>query len=385
MMRTTSAIMLALAVARVGAYDGPPVLEPPPLPPVDCEWDDWGEWSDCSQDCNMGVRVRYREKTTFERLGGTCVETVDDCSQASLIREMGGTCTSRDVEACNGGSQVTGWDDTKTNDPAAPYPPCTADDDSCTGYRPCPVDCVWGFWGEWSECSAQCGQNGVQKRERTVLVDPWPSKFYEESTEYTCETNILHGDDGHEEDADRRAYYPCGRPCEGSNLEYRPCFRKECPVDCEWSEWSSWSTCSKNGDGGRQIRTRYVKVQEQHGGKTCKEDRCDWSANGLCGTTETRPCNTMSYEVYDAQRIRPDSQDGQLAHDLAFAESMCVSMEEGSIACPMNLTRTGGPLTAVAANHRPNDPITENCIDGGDCDSVDFESPQGVVNQDITY
>ena len=40
---------------------------------------------------------------------------------------------------------------------------------------------------------------------------------------------------------------PRGKPCKGNMTEVRPCFRKECPVDCVWSDWG-------RGGGGRPFR-----------------------------------------------------------------------------------------------------------------------------------
>jgi hypothetical protein len=345
--------------------------------------------------------VKYREKLTYEYLGGECVGTVDDCSQSSLIRAAGGVCTSRDVEACNGGSEVSGWY-AGSMDVVAPYPPCSSNegedtdnvaatnsdgDDTCTGYRPCPIDCVWSAFSSWSDCSAECGQDGVQYRTRYVVVEPEPSIYYGGSggtTQYDCETSVIYGDSGYVGSNSKLSDgYPCGAPCMGNHTEYRQCFRKECPVDCEWSPWSSWSSCSKLCGGGSQMRSRYVKVQPQHGGLLCEPTVCESDTGhmkGRCGATETRTCNPMSCEY---QRIR------QYQDDASVPEDLCQFKDLDSIYCPINETRTGGPLTAVGADPRPNDPWKVDCteeaaIPGGTCDTSSLD-PVGVQAQVIDY
>jgi len=334
-------------------------------------WGEWGEWSDCSQDCNTGTRVRYRSKAHYETLGGACPEltgNASDCSEYSLIKAAGGACTSRDIEPCNGGtdsapSGTAGTYAELYSDgsmvPLFPYPACAVEDSKggCTGYRPCPVDCVWEAWSSWSECSAECGQNGVQYRTRSVATEPAPTFYYksgakDRSDATACQvstvnrTNSASGTEG----------YPCGVPCYGDSVEYRPCFRKECPVDCVWSEWSSWTSCSKLCGGGTQLRTRYVKEQPQHGGELCVPGPCDDSPDGAatCGSTHTRVCNPASC---DFARIH-DKQD-----DASKDQDLCQFNTDGSVHCPITITRDGGHLTKVGGNPRVEDPIQESCLD----------------------
>jgi hypothetical protein len=85
--------------------------------PVDCELNDWTEWSTCTADCGGGVKQRIREVETQPRHGG------EPCPQ-----------TSESV-ACNVGS--------------------------------CDQDCVLHEWTEWSSCSKACG-GGLRQSMRRV-------------------------------------------------------------------------------------------------------------------------------------------------------------------------------------------------------------------------
>jgi len=169
---------------------------------------------------------------------------------------------------------------------------------------------------------------------------------------------VLDGDDLYKGSASKLAAgFPCGQPCRGNMTEVRSCFRKECPVDCVWSDWSPWSGCSKLCDGGTQYRTRYVKEPPQHGGKLCKATACE-ETSGLCTTIERRTCNQVSCKE---KRIREKQDDKSVGQDL------CQYKANGSVECPANQTRTGGAHTRVGANPRPNDPVKADCLADKSC------------------
>lgn len=60
------------------------------------------------------------------------------------------------------------------------------------------------------------------------------------------------------------------------------CGQVRCPVNCGMSSWSSWGKCTKECEGGAQIRSRNIVVKPKNGG-----DKCD-------ATGESRVCNTFS-------------------------------------------------------------------------------------------
>ena len=57
--------------------------------PVDCEWGQYGEWSQCSKSCDGGVSYRTRTKLREEMFGG------ESCSGDSVEIELCNkeTCT----------------------------------------------------------------------------------------------------------------------------------------------------------------------------------------------------------------------------------------------------------------------------------------------------
>jgi len=57
-----------------GDYDDYRGCSPPDCPAVDCEWNDWSSWGDCSVTCgDKGTQIRTRNKKVVEEFGGNCV------------------------------------------------------------------------------------------------------------------------------------------------------------------------------------------------------------------------------------------------------------------------------------------------------------------------
>ena len=43
-----------------------------PAPVIDCTWNAWGPYSDCSVSCGEGTKTKSRTKSVVESGGGTC-------------------------------------------------------------------------------------------------------------------------------------------------------------------------------------------------------------------------------------------------------------------------------------------------------------------------
>lgn len=65
-----------------------------PIPPSDCRWSDWGEWTDCSVSCGNGVQTRLRASTMLAEHGGA------PCSGATnMSRQCDGDANARECSA----------------------------------------------------------------------------------------------------------------------------------------------------------------------------------------------------------------------------------------------------------------------------------------------
>lgn len=76
-----------------------------PSPAVDCQLSSWSEWSHCTTDCGVGgLQTRTRQRTIYERCGGSCSGGSDLKMERSCPRKtcfnggslMGGACSCKE-------------------------------------------------------------------------------------------------------------------------------------------------------------------------------------------------------------------------------------------------------------------------------------------------
>jgi len=139
--------------------------------PVDCEWEDWSEWTACSPFC-AGEQGRDRTLRVQAANGGV------PCGNATELRDCTNLCvdclwtewTAWDTcsQSCNGGAQgrsrsvartVQGGGSNCTGD--------SAEERNCSTWK-CPVDCDMDDWSDWTTCVPHCA--GTHARSRTIRV-----------------------------------------------------------------------------------------------------------------------------------------------------------------------------------------------------------------------
>ncbi|CAD7963524.1 unnamed protein product [Amoebophrya sp. A25] len=208
---------------------------------VDCAFDEWGSWSDCSNACN-GIKDRTRRIATYSSHGG---------------------------EQCEGSTkEVTG---------------CNINSSACKGV---PVDCILGEWSDFGKCTAHCA-GGVQRRERSIIQHPqhagkpcdaslvevqgcnmfdcantrncmWGEWTYWGSCTKECSggttTRYRHIEQMPSED---------GTPCKAADaLQVKSCNEFPCGSIqyCVWGQWAAWSDCSATCGTGAQM-SRYRALE----------------------------------------------------------------------------------------------------------------------------
>ncbi|KAL5017646.1 hypothetical protein ScPMuIL_007235 [Solemya velum] len=269
--------------------------------PVDCEWDVWTAWGDCSLSCAEGIHWRYRNRTDPLYGGENCT---GDSSQYRVCNDfpcpVNGvfdewTVWSQCTLSCRNGTRY------RNRTCVGPF----YDGKNCTGEWTetelcnthfCPVDGEWNTWLDWEECSLSCG-GGTQGRNRTC-VGP---------------------------------YYG-GIDCPGPVTETQDCNTHHCPVDGVWTSWSDWTTCSLTCDGGTQSRSRTCEGTLYEGlnctgpdsnSRDCNTHHCPvdgmwltWSMWGQCDVTcgggiqdRSRECDEPKYDGAPCSGNTSDSQE----------------------------------------------------------------------------
>ena len=144
--------------------------------PVDCEVTEWGEWSECSDECDGGERFRTRTITQHPEYGGAAcppVLEVEPCNEHSCIvhcEVSDWTAWSECSQECGGGTRDRTRTIIRHPERGGALCPELEAQEACNDH-PCPIDCAVTDWGEWSECSADCG-GGTRTRTRITTRLP---------------------------------------------------------------------------------------------------------------------------------------------------------------------------------------------------------------------
>mmetsp|Transcript_42088 Transcript_42088/g.130364 ORF Transcript_42088/g.130364 Transcript_42088/m.130364 type:complete len:408 (-) Transcript_42088:108-1331(-) len=204
--------------------------------PQDCQFGDWGQWSECAEGDFTAQKVRSRRIALHPRHGGA------ECSGATNETLPCGKNPAVDCAlsewaewtecsaSCGGGQQARSREVLQQpqgggrgcNESLASTRGCHAG--ACAAQCEL-VDCTWGHWGEWSACD-KCG--GERKRFRFV------------SRQARCG----------------------GRPCKpGAAEEVMNCTRScHSPSYCAFGDWHVWSSCSAECGSGVRSRLRQLRL-----------------------------------------------------------------------------------------------------------------------------
>ncbi|XP_014668649.1 PREDICTED: SCO-spondin-like [Priapulus caudatus] len=258
--------------------------------PVDCTWDSWTQWSDCTRTCGSGLRTRSRGQTPASFHGLDCVgehEQTDDCSlpdcpnnECPYTGQVYGPVLCEDIcpATCDDISGQSSCQVSCTPGENVTTCHCPAVLVDCTLANDCIVECPWT---PWSECSKSCGV-GMRVRyvDNSTLV---PGQH--------C-TQVL-----------------------ADTEEYEFCNKDPCPVNGSWSTWGPWSSCSADCDGGTQLRYRECNMPPpKNGGANCPGNSVSTS------TCNLDPCEEQcaaGFEVSNCSNTCPYSCS-QIATDCTF-------------------------------------------------------------------
>jgi len=169
--------------------------------PKNCEYGDWGAWSNCTKECGTGILTRKRAVVQPKEFGGKeCTGKLEDAQPCNNIPcpndcqwqewSAWSTCSA----TCSGGTHTRSRNKTEAVGTGKP-----GDDDMATEEQPCnsevqcPVDCKFMPWNAWTDCSVTCGM-GTRKRVRAKQEDqnggkPCPDQSEENDSCYGAQVD----------------------------------------------------------------------------------------------------------------------------------------------------------------------------------------------------
>lgn len=278
--------------------------------PIDCKVSNWGKWGKCTQACGGGKKTRTRTILTHARHNGwVCPPTTmdDECNTQTCPKDCKlsawgkwssctVTCGGRphiDAYGKYTGGGVQSRSRKILSGAVAGGNACgmTTETKGFCNTHECPVDCIVSNWSKWSACTATCGDSATKTRTRQRVRDPafhgkpCASPLVEtvvctklqdcpidcELTQWTTWTSCTKRCAGGSQERTRQVITPpnkYGAAC-APRYATQPCNTQPCPINCVAAKWGRWSKCSHSCGGGAQVRVRPVKVQPQHGGKSC--------------------------------------------------------------------------------------------------------------------
>nr|XP_006814903.1 PREDICTED: SCO-spondin-like [Saccoglossus kowalevskii] len=301
------------------------------------QWDDWGEWSQCSVHCGTGFIRRYR---VCQIAFGSTAECIGDVEQTLA-------CNEEPCDEYNGILQ----------DVTAPENNASVQD----ALR-------WSEWGDWSQCSVTCG-TGNSKRNRTCQAPLdfdciGDSEDIKQCTKVLCNNeslgiNILDGHEAvtpeYENWGEWSEWSECPLVCDTSFMRrHRVCQSSYCSGDTEditecfgllcdggWSPWNQYTPCC---DGIKERRRLCDNPVPQGNGekcigiaietRDCDEDRCDGKNNVDGGwstwTSWTLCCEGVQERHRECNNPIPDG-DGSGCYGDSLAKRNCDTDQCNSI------------------------------------------------------
>ncbi|XP_038045102.1 SCO-spondin-like [Patiria miniata] len=288
--------------------------------PVDCVWDEWSPWSECTAVCGTQEQISTRTRQRAGNGGRECegpeirtklcnLPPCRRCVSPFVNRACATTCprSCRDLRKntecmmprrCEGGCMCPG--DYLLQDDGCVKPSecrCTVALSDLPGLPDSSLDQLLrptsspGIYQmnpgdvidvNCNKCECAVGQ--LQCTNKSCKV---PGGWSAWTEWFGCTESCSDGPvyelrfRSCNSPEPKPALSEGGNGCEGESMERKICAEvTPCPVDCKYGPWLEWSGCDAPCGGGSQTRRRDIIIEAKYGGRPCQEE-----------LMQSQPCN----------------------------------------------------------------------------------------------
>jgi hypothetical protein len=301
---------------------------------IDCQFNEWSDWSDCSCTCE-GIKHRFRTIKNYGDHGGEhCIgplKQVSECHEYTTNPDCQGgpriNCQQEWSEwtkcdkPCNGGQRYR--NNTIKQQPSNGGRPCDgsmAEVEPCNtdrcGNEPQPIPCQMSEWTDWSDCD-KCG--GQKRRNRRIIQMP-------KNKGPPCE--------------DPKTGEPW--PAEETAACKRQCYHGE-PACCVWGPWTKVGACVTSS--GKDCGPGLQKYQRKLSWGSC--DVTTTTTTTSVSTTTVTTCIVIAdQELFDSSMLEGSSGHSMV---LSFAAGSVVTFMVSYLVLRASRTRRDVALYNQAA------------------------------------
>lgn len=263
--------------------------------PIDGQWGEWSNWTDCSKTCSEGIQSRYRNcnNPPSQHGGKPCSGNSNQskhCNQqpCSIRGEWTEWSNWTDCsKTCDAGQQKRTRLCLKSVGQGSDILSCAGNEtDMRVCFQgPCSNQGKWTGWSSWSQCSVSCGLGKQERikncsRNRDLRTEFCLGPLMQVKSCYqnctvsggwsdwsnwtACSSSCGNGIQAKFRLCNNPKPQAGGDSCSGKNVMFKSCVIAKCrdeshQNDSFWTQWTSWSHCSATCSGGFQTRSRYCR------------------------------------------------------------------------------------------------------------------------------